>query len=181
MKTFYALLFSSCLSVNAFGSWEKLPYGYGFDLPDTDTFIDRAQIKRDHSVITFPLFTNSYDQKKGAKSELYILLFDCKYPTIVTLKQSFYDKHWLRGGRTLEIDKPYDFKGVLFLEKLWEQLCRRSLPNTKYFEPQKNQQDAIRDQIRANQKLIRQIEREIEMDMLKDDIVDEIELRRSLR
>jgi hypothetical protein len=179
MKAFYVLLFF--LSANAFGAWEKLPYGYGFDNAGTDTFIDRAQIKRDHSVVTFPLFTNSYDQKKGAKSELYVFLFDCKYPTIVTLKQSFYDKHWLRGGKTLEINDPYDFKGVLFLEKLWEQLCRRSLPNTQYSQPQKNQQDAIRDQIRLNQKLIRQIEREIEMDMLKDDIVDEIELRRRLR
>jgi len=181
MKNFYALLFLSLISANAFSAWEKLPYGYGFDVPNTDTFIDRSQIKRDHSVIILPIMANYFGRDGKPQSEFTVYQFDCKYPTLVRLRQSFYDKHWLRGGKTLEMNDPYDFKGVLFFEKLWEQLCRRSLPNTQYFEPQKNQQDAIRDQIRSNQKLIRQIEREIEMDMLRDDIVDEIELRRSLR
>ena len=181
MKTFYALLFSFFLSTKAFGAWEKLPYGYGFDLPNVDTFIDRSQIKKNFSVIILPILTNSIDRNGKPHSEFSVYQFDCKYPTLVLLRQSFYDKHWLKGRKTLEMNEPYDFKGVLFFEKLWEQLCRRSLPNTQYFEPPRNQQDAIRDQIRSNQKLIRQIEREIEMDMLRDDIVDEIELRRSLR
>ena len=181
MKILYALLFLIYLPTSAFAAWEKLPYGYGYDLPNVDTFIDRAKIKRNYSVLTLPVLTNSTGRDGKVRSELSIFQFDCKYPTIVQLKQASYQNSWLRGAKTLEIDTPYDFKGVLFLEKLWEQLCGRSLPATKYLEQNQNQQGAINEQIRANQKLLRQLEREIEMDILKDEIVDEIQLRRSFR
>jgi hypothetical protein len=204
LSKLFTLVFVVLLPRFAFAEWVSVPPMYIDNKNISAVYVD--DIKKVGSLVVFrarfetipgkeSVFINSMGSKVG--SYLAVKSYDCGSAYDYMYGSKFFSEHNLKG----KIVKSYtskDFNNawtrVAGGNNLFKFLCGKDADDVRFPKSrnsgssgqsnnslQSSQQDSINEQIRANQKLIRQIEREIEMDMLKDDIVDEIELRRSLR
>ena len=188
----------------ALADWISVPPMYIDNTNISAVYVD--EIKKVGSLVVFRAryetipgkesnFINSMGSKVG--SYLAVNSYDCGSAYNYIYGSKFFSENNLKG-KTVKSYTSKDFNDawtpVTGGNNLFKFLCGKDANDVRYSysrnsdqsgqinnQLKASQQDAINEQIRVNQKLLRQLEREIEMDILKDEIVDEIQLRRSFR